>query len=553
MKQSGHNITRILHQLMISVFVLICNQQFLLAQEDNFDFDKEFEQTSQVIVMLSVEYDEGTPTFGAGIIFDGDKDRLYIVTAGHVVNRGTLKPKNILVKFRTFSGKEVKAAVLKYEKDLDLAVLTVGDLTKQGVNGCAFPFDRLPMDADLQRGDEVLPVGNPNGISWAMPVDADKISEVDESQIVFQSTLISSGHSGGGLLDKNGHLVGMTTADQPPFGRAISMGAILEQVKQWGFSVKLVATTFPSYRFSNLHIAAMNGDLAEMKKLLALCNNPNQVDNFFVTALHLAAAYGQVEAMSLLLKEGANINARNVVGDYPLHAAVDTIQSVKLLIKAGAGVNAKNNRGQTILHLAADGGKPEIVKFLIESGADINIQDAEKNTPLHNAIESKSGEIVKTLLKAKPNLQLENASNQTPLLLAVERDNLPVMSLILAAGADPNHKNSFKVTPLQMAVSRGSSLEILNTLLKAGAKVNDPDEDGNTPLHDAVVKLDKLSKVLEVITTLLKAGADLEAKNSKGNTPLLRARKYLTEEPQSEDKQNRFVAIERLLHQYGAK
>jgi S1-C subfamily serine protease len=185
MKQTGHKIRRILNQLMIHIFVLACNQQYLFAQEDKFDFDKEFEQTSQLIVMLNVEYDEGTPTFGAGIIFNGDKDRLYIATASHVVYRGTSKPKNILVKFKTFPGKEVMATALKNETDLDLAVLTVSDLTKQGINGCAFPFDRLPIHTELRRGDEVLPVGNPSGISWAMPVDPDKISQVNESQIVF--------------------------------------------------------------------------------------------------------------------------------------------------------------------------------------------------------------------------------------------------------------------------------------------------------------------------------------------------------------------------------
>jgi ankyrin repeat protein len=553
MKQIGHKIRCIPNRWMIHIFLLACNPQFLFAQEDRFDFDKEAEQTAQLIVMLSVEYDEGTPTFGAGIIFNGDKDRMYIATASHVVYRGTSKPKNILVKFKTFPGKEAIAEVLKNEADLDLAVLTVNNLTKQGINGCAFPFDRLPIRAELRRGDEVLPVGNPAGVSWAMPVEADKISQINESQIVFQSTFIRSGHSGGGLLDNNGHLVGMMTADEPPFGRAITMDAILQQVMRWGFSVRLDPTTFPFYRFSSLHNAAMDGNLPEMKKLLALCNNPNQVDNFFVTALHLAAAHGKVEAMSLLLNEGANINAQNVVGDYPLHSAVDNIPSIKLLVKAGAVVNAKNNRGQTILHLAADGEKPEVVKFLIESGADINIQDSEKNTPLHYAIENESGEIVKTLLKANANLQIENGRNQTPLLLAVENDNLSIARLILESGADPNHKNSYKVTPLQMAVSRGSQLEILNALLKAGAKVNDSDEDGNTPLHDAVVKLYEPSKVHEVMAVLLKAGADVNAKNSKGNTPLLRAKKYLTEESQSQDRKDRFIAIERLLRQYGAK
>ena len=60
MKQIGHKIRCIPNRWMIHIFLLACNPQFLFAQEDRFDFDKEAEQTAQLIVMLSVEYDEGT-------------------------------------------------------------------------------------------------------------------------------------------------------------------------------------------------------------------------------------------------------------------------------------------------------------------------------------------------------------------------------------------------------------------------------------------------------------------------------------------------------------
>src|SRR6476619_5880432 len=95
--------------------------------------------------------------------------------------------------------KALKATVLKYstQTDLDLAVVSVEDLINQEINGCAFPFDRLPVNSNLQFGDAVLPVGNPNGVSWAIPVKPDNISQINGSEIVFQSTFISGGHSGG--------------------------------------------------------------------------------------------------------------------------------------------------------------------------------------------------------------------------------------------------------------------------------------------------------------------------------------------------------------------
>src|SRR5262249_29505687 len=152
----------------------------------------------------------------------------------------------------------------------------------------------------------VLPVGNPNGVSWAIPVKPDNIAQVNGSEIVFQSTFISSGHSGGALIDTEAKLIGMIIADQPPFGRAITLESVLQQVKQWGYAARLVTYYPPSPGPSPLHVAAMNGNLVDIKNLLAQCNNPNEVDDYYVTPLHLAAAWGKIEAMSSLLKAGAN-------------------------------------------------------------------------------------------------------------------------------------------------------------------------------------------------------------------------------------------------------
>jgi len=55
------------------------------------------------------------------------------------------------------------------------------------------------------------------------------------------------------------------------------------------------------------------------------------------------------------------------------------------LIQHGAPINAKDIAGNTPLHLAARYGFVNVVKVLIASGADVNAKDANGMTPLQIA------------------------------------------------------------------------------------------------------------------------------------------------------------------------
>ena len=89
----------------------------------------------------------------------------------------------------------------------------------------------------------------------------------------------------------------------------------------------------------------------------------------------------------LLLEEGADVNARGAYGDTALLAAAWTCQNEigKYLIKNGAQVNAKNvNYGSTALNLAAGECKnTNFIRLLLDNGADIHIKN--------NTHEKKSG------------------------------------------------------------------------------------------------------------------------------------------------------------------
>lgn len=67
------------------------------------------------------------------------------------------------------------------------------------------------------------------------------------------------------------------------------------------------------------------------------------------TPLHWAADFGKVEPMQFLLKNGADVNAKDKFGITPLLAAVyeEHVDAVKALVAAGADKNAKGPDGMT--------------------------------------------------------------------------------------------------------------------------------------------------------------------------------------------------------------
>src|ERR1700678_1571657 len=128
-----------------------------------------------------------TPTFGAGVIFSREKDTLYIVTANNVVRGRGAAATQLTVRLRNAPDKKLPAKVLEpFDSALHLAVLSVGNLAAKGIHVCSLSLDRLASSGSAERGDSVFPVGDPNGVAWAMPVQPGAISDVSSGSIVFE-------------------------------------------------------------------------------------------------------------------------------------------------------------------------------------------------------------------------------------------------------------------------------------------------------------------------------------------------------------------------------
>jgi uncharacterized protein len=127
---------------------------------------------------------------------------------------------------------------------------------------------------------------------------------------------------------------------------------------------------------SDVFQAATDGDAPALRA--ALDAAPDQARAFNTdgwTALHLAAHYGQLAAVRLLLDRGAQVGAvsRNAMANHPLHAGLAgqrDSETARALIEAGADVNGRGASGITPLHLAASRGDVGLIAMLLQAGAD---------------------------------------------------------------------------------------------------------------------------------------------------------------------------------------
>lgn len=172
-----------------------------------------------------------------------------------------------------------------------------------------------------------------------------------------------------------------------------------------------------------LFAAVDRGDVAGAAGVLAA--SPSAIHGHFhgATALHRAAARGDLALLALLLEHGARLEARDEGGSTALAWASDAEQdpAVDLLLSHGARAGA--------VDLAARGRVPELIQLLEESPWMLEERTAQ-GTPLHAAARRGRTAAVECLLAQGANALERDDDGCTPLELARARRHADVVARI---------------------------------------------------------------------------------------------------------------------------
>ncbi|XP_010665807.1 ankyrin repeat-containing protein At5g02620 isoform X2 [Beta vulgaris subsp. vulgaris] len=197
----------------------------------------------------------------------------------------------------------------------------------------------------------------------------------------------------------------------------------------------------------------------------------------------------------------------------------------------------ENNNGDTPLHLAARFGQDEAVQVFLERANNVSQEELirmlrminkNKDTALHEAARRGSEAVVKLLVKADTScLHESNEVGETPLYLAAERGSTASVAMILET-CDPTalgyaHKGPCGRTPLHAAVQWGNSEMVRNMLEKDTSLIRIQDDEGLTPLHCAAAEISKfklLKMLLHYDDKDINESSALYIQDNKGRTAL---------------------------------
>jgi len=156
------------------------------------------------------------------------------------------------------------------------------------------------------------------------------------------------------------------------------------------------------------------------------------------TPLRVAAWLGKRELVNFLIDKGAEIETKGDQGRILLlySTSKDLFRLFNELFSKGADLFSRNDTGGNLLHSAAIGGSMDMVKMLIQKKLSLDEQDRYGWTPLHYGVFHKNNNVVQLLIDEGADFNKKTFSGRTPLHISAAAEYDDIVHILVSSGAD---------------------------------------------------------------------------------------------------------------------
>jgi ankyrin repeat protein len=193
---------------------------------------------------------------------------------------------------------------------------------------------------------------------------------------------------------------------------------------------QLILTSTKKGGNTSLGLAASHGHLPVIEYLLNAGADINAINNQGQTALHFAVANGHYLIVEFLVKKDALLH-----GSVEFAAKFGFLEILKFLLREGAPLESKRLIGTVALNFAAEEGHLEIVKYLLEK------EESDDLLTIFHAAKGGDYDTLQYLLSRKK-VYLDSCDlkkEYIPLHASIEKGHLESVKLLVEAGANVNN------------------------------------------------------------------------------------------------------------------
>lgn len=214
---------------------------------------------------------------------------------------------------------------------------------------------------------------------------------------------------------------------------------------------------------------------------------------------------------------------------YRLHAIAGIFLSLLLISPGGAGAQTPPSSTQAAaysgLHAAAYTGDADAARRLLAAGADLEARDGAGRTPLHVAAFQSQGEILSILVEGGGDINALDHAAYDVITIAAVADDVEILRLALTLGGNPGNVTSPYDGTALIAAAHLGHVEVVRTLIEAGAPLDHVNNLHWTALMEAVVLGNGGPRYVEIVRLLIRAGANAALADGEGVSPLEHARR----------------------------